>query len=111
MTEYAIITGWIRKEDAQAQVKALIAEGKYQKGQIKLSSYRWADLNDHSKGYLARIMVIKGICPELEIGEPGRKKKVTVEVNATTLATNSDTEAMTLNYGFEANTVSASTCA
>lgn len=108
--QYAVLTGWIRKEDAQVMVKTLIAEGKYQKGQIKLSSYRWADLNDHSKGYLARVMAIKGINPELEVGEAGRKKKVTVEVNATTLATNSDTEAMTLNYGFEANTISASTC-
>lgn len=70
----AFITGWIRKEEAQAKRMELIANGTYTKSQIKLSSYRWADLNDHSKGYLARVYVEAGIHPELELGETGRKK-------------------------------------
>ena len=65
------ITNWLPKEDAQAKVKALIADGTYKKGEIKLSSYRWADLKDHSKGYVARVHVVTGIHPELELGLTG----------------------------------------
>ena len=73
MTVY--ITNWIKKEEAQAKVKELIANGTYAKGQIKLSSYRWADLKDHTKGYVARIHAIAGIHPELELGLTGKRKK------------------------------------
>lgn len=69
------ITCWIKKEEAQAKVRQLIADGVYKKGEIKLSSYRWADTKDHSKGYLARVYVVSGIHPELELGETGRRKK------------------------------------
>lgn len=72
---YSYITNWISKADAQAMVKSLINEGKFKKGEIKLSSYRWADLNDHSKGYLARVHVLTGLHPEMELGPCGRKKK------------------------------------
>ena len=57
-------------------VKSLIAEGKFKKGEIKLSSYRWADLKDHSKGYVARVHVLTGLHPDMELGLCGRKKKV-----------------------------------
>jgi hypothetical protein len=73
--DYSFITNWISKEEAQAKVKSLIADGVYKKGEIKLSSYRWADLSDHSKGYLARVHVLSGLHPELELGACGRKKK------------------------------------
>lgn len=69
------ITNWLPKEEAQAKVKELIDNGTYAKGQIKLSSYRWADLKDHSKGYVARVHVVSGIHPELELGPCGKKKK------------------------------------
>lgn len=72
---HSYITGWLPKAEAQAKVKALIADGTYQKGQIKLSSYRWADLKDHSKGYVARVHVVTGIHPELELGLTGKRKK------------------------------------
>lgn len=72
---HSYITNWLPKEDAQAKVKALIADGTYKKGEIKLSSYRWADLKDHSKGYVARVHVVTGIHPELEIGLTGKRKK------------------------------------
>ena len=63
---HSYITNWLPKEDAQAKVKALIADGTYKKGEIKLSSYRWADLKDHNKGYVARVHVVTGLHPELE---------------------------------------------
>lgn len=72
---HSYITNWLPKEDAQAKVKALIADGTYKKGEIKLSSYRWADLKDHSKGYVARVHVVTGIHPELELGLTGKRKK------------------------------------
>ena len=72
---YSYITNWISKEDAQAKVKELIADGTYKKGEIKLSSYRWADSKDHSKGYVARVHVVTGIHPELELGLTGKRKK------------------------------------
>ena len=71
---YSFITSWLPKAEAQAKVKALIADGTYKKGEIKLSSYRWADLKDHSKGYVARVHVQTGIHPELELGLAGKKK-------------------------------------
>jgi len=72
---YSYITNWISKVEAQAKVKELIADGTYKKGEIKLSSYRWADLKDHSKGYVARVHVVTGIHPELELGLTGKRKK------------------------------------
>lgn len=72
---HSFITNWLPKEDAQAKVKALIADGTYKKGEIKLSSYRWADPKDHSKGYVARVHVITGLHPELELGLTGKRKK------------------------------------
>lgn len=71
-----VISQWMDVAEAKALVKSLVAEGKYAKGQVKLSSYRWKDLKDHDKGYLARVHAVPGICPELEIGETGRKTKV-----------------------------------
>ena len=72
---HSYITNWIPKEEAQAKVKALIADGTYKKGEIKLSSYRWADLKDHNKGYVARVHVVTGLHPELELGLAGKRKK------------------------------------
>lgn len=71
-----VISQWMDAAEAKALVKSLVAEGKYAKGQVKLSSYRWKDLKDHDKGYLARVHAVPGICPEMEIGETGRKTKV-----------------------------------
>lgn len=77
---YSYITNWLPKEDAQAKIKALIADGTYKKSEIKLSSYRWADLKDHSKGYVARVHVLTGIQPDMELGLCGRKKKAVQKV-------------------------------
>ena len=72
---YSYITNWIPKLEAQAKVKELIANGTYKKGEVKLSSYRWADLKDHDKGYVARVHVVTGLHPELELGLTGKRKK------------------------------------
>lgn len=61
------ITTWIPTAEATSLIKSLILEGKFTKKQIKKSSYRWADLKDHSKGYICRVMVEAGVHPELEL--------------------------------------------
>jgi hypothetical protein len=89
-----VISPWMDKAEAQALVKKLIADGKYAKGQVKCSSYRWRDVKDHSKGYLARVHAVPGVCPEMEIGATGRKKKAEV---ATTEGSVMSSDVATLN--------------
>lgn len=71
------ITNWIPADEAKMIVLKHIVDGNYKKGQIGLSSRRWADPSDHSKGYLARVYVEGGIHPELELGDTGRKTAAT----------------------------------
>lgn len=91
---FAPVSTWIDPSEAKALRKQLIESG-LDKSQVKLSSYRWKDLKDHSKGYLARVMVVQGLRPELEVA-PARKK---VEAPAQTCETgNSGTDAQTIMY-------------
>lgn len=78
MTKTAHITNWVTLEEASAMIKRMLDEGKYTKGQIKRSSYRFADNKDRSKGYLCRVLVEAGIHPELELADlpKGRKKNL-----------------------------------
>ena len=85
---FAPVTNWISKADAQAKRKELIASG-LDKKQVKLSSYRWADLKDHSKGYICRVLVVKGLRPEMEIEQPVRKAKTVKEIATTCVSSNS----------------------
>ena len=71
--EFAAVTNWIAKEEAQNVRKELIASG-LDKKQVKLSSYRWADIKDHDKGYICRVLVVKGLRPEMEV-ETTRPRK------------------------------------
>ena len=64
---FAVVSTWIDTTAAKAMRAELIASG-LDKSQVKLSSYRWADLKDHSKGYLCRVLVVQGLRPELECG-------------------------------------------
>ena len=87
-------SAWIDPEECRAIRKRLIEEG-VDKKLVKLSSYRWKDLNDHDKGYLARVMIVQGVRPDLEVA-PARKK---AEAPAQTCETgNSDTDAQTIMY-------------
>ena len=93
-TTFVPVSTWIDTAEAKALRKQLIESG-LDKSQVKLSSYRWKDLNDHDKGYLARVMVVQGLRPDLEVA-PARKK---VEATAQTCETgNSDTDAQTIMY-------------
>lgn len=71
----ATITNWIPTAEATTLIKDLIEKGTYTKKQIKKSSYRWADIKDHSKGYICRVMVEAGIHPELELAAKPKASK------------------------------------
>lgn len=75
MTTTAAITAWIPTSEATTLIKSHIANGLYKKGEIKKSSYRWADVKDHSKGYICRVMVEAGLHPELEVKSERKNKK------------------------------------
>lgn len=80
---FAPITNWISRADAQAMRKELIANGMDKK-QVKLSSYRWADIKDRSKGYICRVLAVKGLRPDLEATVVTKRKAKTTKDIATT---------------------------
>lgn len=97
-TEFAVVTTWISIADAKAKRTELIAQG-IDKKQVKLSSYRWKNIKDHSEGYICRVLVIKGLRPELELADTKRVKKSKVASFATDCNTgNSATDSQTMTY-------------
>ena len=102
---FAAVTNWIAINEAKAKRAELIASG-LDKKQVKLSSYRWADLKDHSKGYICRVLVVKGLRPEIELADTKRTKKNSIATFATEQNTgNSVTEAMNMTYFCRRNAV------
>ena len=95
---FAAVTSWISIADAKAKRAELIAQG-LDKKQVKLSSYRWADIKDHDKGYICRVLVVKGLRPELELADTKRVKKSKVASFVTDCNTgNSVTDSHTMTY-------------
>lgn len=104
-TEFAAVTTWISIADAKAKRAELIAQG-IDKKQVKLSSYRWKNIKDHSKGYICRVLVVKGLRPEIELADTKRVKKNKVATFATEQNTgNTAAEAMNMTYFCRRNTV------
>lgn len=98
------VTGWISAADAKAKRAELIAQGTDKK-KVKLSSYRWADVNDHSKGYIARVMVDAEVAkPEEVVTRKVAKKKLKKSENVTTSG-NSDSNTLKLNYFCKRNKI------
>ena len=100
-TTFAAVTTWISIADAKAKRAELVAQG-LDKKQVKLSSYRWVDVKDHSKGYICRVLVVKGLRPELELADTKRvtkAKKNKVAAFVTDCNTgNSATDSLSMNY-------------
>lgn len=95
---FAAVTTWISIADAKAKRAKLIADG-LDKKQVKLSSYRWADIKDHSKGYICRVLIVKGLRPEMEVTGTKRVKKSKVASFVTDCNTgNSVTDSQTMTY-------------
>ena len=95
---FAAVTNWIAINEAKAKRAELIAAG-LDKKEVKLSSYRWADIKDHSKGYICRVLVVKGLRPELELADTKRVKKNKAAAFVTDCNTgNSVTDSMSMSY-------------
>lgn len=114
-TTFAAVTTWISIADAKAKRAELIAQG-IDKKQVKLSSYRWADIKDHSKGYICRVLIVKGLRPELELADTKRvrtsrervakAKKNKVAAFVTDCNTgNSATDSMSMTYFCRRNSI------
>ena len=102
------VTGWISVAEAKAKRAELIAQGTDKK-QVKLSSYRWADIKDHNKGYIARVMVDAEVAkPEEVVAKKVAKKKLKKSENVTTSG-NSDCNALKLNYFCKRNKIDTDT--
>lgn len=104
---FAAVTTWISIADAKAKRAELIAQG-IDKKQVKLSSYRWADIKDHSKGYICRVMVVKGLLPDMEVADakPRKQNKNAIGTFAQELPTaNSCDEAQNINVFWRRNLV------
>ena len=95
---FAAVTTWISIADAKAKRAELIAQG-IDKKQVKFSSYHWADIKDHSKGYICRVLIVKGLRPELELADTKRVKKNKAATFVTDCNTgNSVTDSHTMTY-------------
>lgn len=80
MTKIAYITAWIPTAEATEVIKSLIADGTFEKGQIKKSSYRFTNSKDKSQGYICRVVAEAGVHPEMEVGSLKRGRKAKHEV-------------------------------
>ena len=97
-TEFAAVTTWISIADAKAKRAELIAQG-IDKKQVKLSSYRWKNIKDHSEGYICRVLIVKGLRPELELADTKRVKKNKAAAFVTDCNTgNSVTDSVSMSY-------------
>lgn len=95
---FAAVTTWISIADAKAKRAELIAQG-IDKKQVKLSSYRWKNIKDHSEGYICRVLIVKGLRPELELADTKRVKKNKAAAFVTDCNTgNSVTDSHTMTY-------------
>ena len=90
-TTFAAVTNWIAINEAKAKRAELIASG-LDKKQVKLSSYRWADIKDHSKGYICRVLVVKGLRPEMEAEVVVKRKSKSTKAVVTTCESGNSVE-------------------
>ena len=104
-TTFAAVTTWISIADAKAKRAELIAQG-IDKKQVKLSSYRWKNIKDHSEGYICRVLIAKGLRPELELTDTKRVGTSRERVKKSKVANfvtdcntgNSVTDSMSMTY-------------
>lgn len=60
MANHTAITDWMRPQDAATYIYEAIKSGKYQKGEIKKSSCKFANGKDKTGGYLCKVVIING---------------------------------------------------
>lgn len=104
-TTFAAVTTWIAIADAKAKRNELIASG-LDKKEVKLSSYRWKNIKNHDEGYICRVLVVKGLRPELELADTKRVATSRERVKKSKIASfvtdsntsNSTTDSHTMTY-------------
>ena len=110
-TKFVAVSAWMQAAEAKALRDQLLTQ--HGKGKVKLSSYRWVDPKDHSKGYLARVVAIEGLMPKAEAEVVAKKAAKTKKAKSVTacVSGNSNTEAMALTYWVRRNSISDTTTA
>jgi hypothetical protein len=107
-TIFAAVTSWITPAEAKAIRAQYLTQG-LDKKQVKLSSYRWVDIKDHSKGYLCRVLMVKGLRPELEVADTKAAKKAAASNLASFITPcntgNSATDSVAMSYYCRRNKV------
>jgi hypothetical protein len=76
------MTSWIPVDEAKAKIAELIANGTFEKTQIKKSSNLFANRKDKSEGYVCRVLIEAGIHPELEMKKEVKATKKAKKVVA-----------------------------
>jgi hypothetical protein len=110
-TKFVAVSAWMQAAEAKALRDQLLAQ--HGKGKVKLSSYRWVDPKDHSKGYLARVVAIEGLMSKAEAEVVAKKAAKTKKAKSVTacVSGNSNTDAMALTYWVRRNSISDTTTA
>lgn len=110
-TTFAAVSTWIAIADAKAKRAELIAQG-IDKKQVKLSSYRWKNIKNHDEGYICRVLVVKGLRPELELADtkrvatnPERVKKSIASFATDCNTANSAADSQTMTYFCRRNSI------
>lgn len=84
VTEWSYISGWLKSDVATDLIAQYVAEGTYNKKQIKKGSPRFANGKDKTDGYEVRIIAVSGIHPELEQSVVGYRKQMEKKVKIDT---------------------------
>lgn len=106
-TTFAAVTTWISIADAKAKRAELIAQG-LDKKQIKLSSYRWKNIKNRDEGYICRVLVVKGLRPELELADSKRvatNRKAFASFATDCNTANSAADSQTMTYFCRRNSI------
>ena len=107
-TKFVAVSAWMQAAEAKALRDQLITQ--HGKGKVKLSSYRWVDPKDHAKGYLARVVAIEGLMPEVAAAKKVAKDKKAKSISGCTSG-NSDSTGLSLTYWVRRNSISDTTTA
>ena len=106
--KFVAVTTWLPAAEAKAKRDTLRAT--YGKDNVKLSSYRWADIKDHDKGYIARVMVNAEVAKPEDVVETRKVAKVKKSKKAeATVSGNTCDNALTLSFYTKRNSVDFTT--
>lgn len=81
-TRYTI-TNWIDSKEATALIKRLVAEGRFEKSQLKKSSCKFTNGKDKSDGYQCKVFAFTVDMPDgIEVVQSIKSEKVKIKTKA-----------------------------